>query len=105
MNFRVLQLIAGEEEAISLAGDNLIVDLDLSEENLPLGSRLKIGDGVVLEMTAESHNGCGKFSSRYGQQACEFVNSPQGKRLKLRGRFARVIEAGTIRDGDSVAKA
>jgi MOSC domain len=103
MNARLLRLIAGHEEAICLAGDNLIVDLDLSEANLPAGSRLAIGS-VVLELTDLPHTGCTKFSSRYGQEACLFVNSPQGKQLHLRGRYAQIVAGGTISIDDTVSK-
>jgi MOSC domain-containing protein YiiM len=103
MNARILRLIAGQEEAICLAGDNLIVDLDLSEDNLPTGSRLAIGD-VVLEISDVSHTGCAKFSSRYGQEARQFVNSPRGKQLHLRGRYAKIVAGGTIHVGDVVRK-
>ena len=103
MNARVLRSIAGQEEAICLAGDNLIVDLDLSEANLPTGSRLVIGP-VVLEISELSHTGCSKFSSRYGQAARLFVNSPRGKELHLRGRYARIVEGGAISVGDQATK-
>jgi len=103
MNARLLRLIADQPEAMCLAGDNLIIDFDLSEENLPTGSRLAIGQ-VVLEITALAHTGCTKFSKRYGQQARQFVNSPRGKALHLRGRYARIVAGGTIAVGDSVLK-
>ncbi len=104
MNARILRLIAGDENAMGLAGDNLILDFDLAENKLPAGSRLRIGAHVVLEITAQSHTGCGKFARRYGSQACEFVNSPQVQHLNLRGRFARVVEGGTVQVGDPIAK-
>jgi len=103
MNARLLRLIAGREEAMCLAGDNLIVDLDLSEQNLPTGSRVAIGQ-VVLEISDLSHTGCTKFSKRYGQQARLFVNSPRGKELHLRGRYARIVTNGAIAVGDTVRK-
>lgn len=104
MNVRILRLIAGSEDAIHLAGDNLIVDLDLSEKNLPAGSHLQIGKDVVLELTTQPHTGCKKFSSRYGQAALQFVNGPQGKPLNFRGRYARVVQSGIILVGDSAVK-
>ena len=63
MNARFLRQIAGHDDAVALAGDNLIVDLDLSEENLPPGSRLAIGESVVVEINGEPHTGCGKISA------------------------------------------
>jgi len=104
MNSRVLQTIAGSEDAMSLAGDNLLVDLDLSAENLPAGTQLKIGAQVVIEISAEKHTGCWKFSQRYGADAKKFVNHPDRKRLHLRGRYGRIIEGGTIQVGDIIVK-
>lgn len=104
MNARILRLIAGAKDAMCLAGDNLIVDLDLSTENLPAGSHLQIGDQVVLELTDQPHTGCGKFSHRYGASAFAFVNGSHGKLHNLRGRYARILQGGTIRAGDSLQR-
>lgn len=104
MNARLLKQIAGEEENMCLAGNNLIVDLDLGEKNLPVGSRLAIGPEVVLEISDLPHTGCSKFANRYGAEARTFVNSERGKALHLRGRYARVIRGGLVRVGDSVSK-
>jgi hypothetical protein len=104
MNARYLRQIAGNDDRLCLAGDNLIVDLDLSEENLPAGSRLAIGEEVVIEITNQAHTGCSKFESRYGKEARAFTNNSRGKELHLRGRYAQVIAGGTIRVGDAVRK-
>lgn len=104
MNYRVLELIAGNSAAMPLAGDNLIFDLDLSEENLPAGSRLNIGSQVILELTAVPHTGCGKFQKRYGKAAREFVNGDLGSKHSLRGRMATIVQAGTIAVGDRIEK-
>jgi MOSC domain-containing protein YiiM len=103
MNARTIALIAQEEARWPLAGDNLYVDLDLSATNLPAGTRLRIGS-AALEITAIPHNGCKKFAERFGVEATRFVNSQEGKRLHLRGIYARIIEPGTITVGDLVAK-
>lgn len=103
MNARVIALLAQSRDRWPLAGDQLLVDLDLSEENLPPGSRLAIG-AAIIEVTAEPHTGCAKFAARYGRAAAKFVNSPAGKRHHLRGINAKVVQPGTIREGDAVRK-
>ena len=86
-----------------LAGDQLYVDLDLSEANLPPGSRLQVGSAVI-EVTAMPHLGCAKFCARYGRDALRFVNSSAGKALRLRGLNARIVVGGTVRPGDILTK-
>jgi len=103
MNARLVQLLAGSEDRWALAGDQLYVDLDLSQDNLPVGSRLQIGEAVV-EITPKAHTGCKKFVQRYGMDAMLFVNSEDGKALRLRGVYARTVKGGAIRAGDRVAK-
>jgi hypothetical protein len=103
MNARILRLVSGGVERISLAGDNLIVDLDLSERNIAPGQRLAVGE-AVLEASDVAHTGCRKFMERYGREAVKLVNSAEGKRLHLRGLYASVIEAGVVRVGDPVRK-
>ena len=103
MSARAAALVAGDRERWPLAGDQLYVDLDLSGENLPPGTRLGIGS-AVLEVTDEPHTGCKKFTERFGLDAMVFVNSPEGRALNLRGINTRVVEAGTVRVGDDVTK-
>ena len=45
MNARAVALLAGSPERRALAGDQLYLDLDLSEANLPAGTRLELGVG------------------------------------------------------------
>jgi len=103
MNARAIDLIAGGRERWPLAGDQLYVDLDLSVENLPVGTRLVVGT-AALEITAELHTGCAKFSARFGSAALRFVNGAAGRPLRLRGVNARVAEPGTVARGDTIAK-
>lgn len=99
MNARVIDLVAGAPERWPLAGDQLFIDMDLSGETLPAGTRLALGSAVI-EVTSQPHTGCGKFVSRFGVAAMKFVNSPVGRELNLRGINARVVQGGTIRKGD-----
>lgn len=103
INARLLALIEPDRERWPLAGDQLVVDLDLGESNLPPGTRLAIGSAVI-EITAEPHTGCAKFSRRFGSAALRFINSPVGRSLHLRGVNARVVTPGTVRAGDAVRK-
>jgi hypothetical protein len=103
MNSRVIDLIAQDKDRWQLAGDQLFVDLDLSETNLRPGIRLAIGSAVI-EVTAIPHTGCRKFMARFGANAMKFVNSRVGKELHLRGINAKVVQAGVIRVGDVIKK-
>jgi hypothetical protein len=101
MNARVIALLAQESSRWALAGDQLYLDLDLSEANLPPGARLALGTAVI-EVTDQPHRGCAKFRARFGADALRFVNSAIGRELRLRGLNARVVAAGTVRPGDQV---
>jgi hypothetical protein len=103
MNARVTALVARERERWSLAGDQLYLDMDLSKENLPAGSRIQVGS-AVLEVSPLPHTGCHKFVSRFGMDAMKFVNSEIGKQLCLRGINAKVVQAGTVRVGQTAKK-
>ena len=103
MNARTIALIAQDEARWPLAGDNLFVDLDLSADNLPPGTRLSVG-ATLLEITAVPHKGCKKFAQRYGVDATRFVNSRDRLRLHLRGIYARILQPGVVAVGDAVAK-
>jgi MOSC domain-containing protein YiiM len=99
----LLDLIA-EPERWALAGDNLLVDIGLDMDGLPAGSRLAIGDTLVVQISELPHTGCAKFSARFGSDALRFINSPEGRRLRLRGVNAKVVVPGTISVGDPVRR-
>lgn len=103
MNARAVALVAQVRERWALAGDQLYVDLDLSEGNLPAWTKLALGSAII-EVTDQPHTGCAKFVARFGVDAMKFVNSPVGRSLRLRGLNARVVQPGTIRVGDTVRK-
>ncbi len=103
MNARVIALLAQKKERWALAGDQLYMDLDLSAENVPPGTRLSLGEAVI-EVTDQPHTGCKKFAARFGLDALKFISSPVGKQLQLRGINAKVIRTGAIRIGNTVKK-
>ena len=103
MNARVIALVAQEKDRWPLAGDQLFIDMDVSQENLPPGTRLALGSAVI-EVTDQPHLGCKKFAARFGLDALMFVNSPVGRQLQLRGVNAKVAQPGVIRVGDLVKK-
>ncbi len=101
MNATAAELVAAGRVPISEAGDNIYVDFDIGAENLPVGSRIAIGD-ATLEVTATPHTGCSKFAGRFGQDALRWVNWRHWRDRRLRGVNCRVIEGGTVRVGDPV---
>ena len=96
----VAELIANSQP-LTLFGDNLILELDLSAANLPIGSRVRAG-GAMLEVTPMPHNGCGKFQNRFGEDARTFVSKPDLRHRNLRGIYLRVVKEGEVRVNDVV---
>ncbi len=103
MNSRLAALVTNGKARWPLAGDQLYADLDLSYENLPVGQQLAVGT-AVLEITAELHKGCAKFRARFGDDALKFISNDEGRRLNLRGIYARVVQAGVVSVGDEIRK-
>ncbi len=104
MNARYLDLIAdGDRDRWPLAGDQLVVDLDLSQEALQPGDRLRVGE-VVVEVTPHPHRGCVKFRDRFGVDAVRVANGALGAPMRLRGLHVRVIQDGTVRVGDAITR-
>jgi hypothetical protein len=96
----VAELIANGQP-LTLFGDQLFVDLDVSAGNLPTGTRLRVGEALV-EMTAEPHDGCRKFQQRFGADALRFAQARETRGENRRGVYWRVLEAGLARVGDAV---
>ena len=103
INSRLVDAVSGSKSRWELAGDQLVVDIDLSHENLPVGSRLQIGSALV-ELTAEPHTGCVKFASRFGNPALRFVSGPVAMQQRRRGANAKIVKSGTVRVGDVATK-
>jgi MOSC domain-containing protein YiiM len=104
MSTRVLAAIEPDAARWPLAGDQVLLDLDLSEENLPVGTRLLVGEAEV-EVTALPHTGCAKFAARFGHDALRWISTHEGRALRMRGMYVQVVRSGTVRTGDTVRKA
>jgi hypothetical protein len=104
MSTRVLAAIEPDRSRWPLAGDQLLLDLDLSETNLPAGTRLTVGD-AMLEVTDLPHTGCAQFSARFGADALRWISTPTGRANRMRGMYVRIVTGGTVRVGDIVRKA
>jgi hypothetical protein len=96
----VARLIANGQP-LSLFGDNLLVELDLSRENLPAGTCLRAGT-ATLEVTPEPHDGCTKFADRFGRGALALTADRRLRHLQLRGIYMRVVGAGEVGVGDEI---
>lgn len=96
----VAALIANGQP-LTVFGDNLFVDFDISNANLPVGTRLRVGE-AILEVTPHLHNGCVKFKARFGKDALNFVNAKPTRDQNLRGIYWKVIEAGEAGIGSTI---
>jgi MOSC domain-containing protein YiiM len=96
----IAELIANGQP-LTLFGDNLFVDLDLSAANLPTGTRLRVGGAIAL-VTPKPHNGCLKFKDRFGGDALRFVSQKPTRDQNLRGIYWRVAEPGEVCVGDPI---
>ena len=103
MNSRLIHMLAGDKSRWAEAGDQLFVDIDISQDNLPPGTRLQIGE-VVMEISPLPHTGCTKFARRFGGPARKWIMSESGVLERRRGVYARVIEDGVIKVGDRIQK-
>ncbi len=105
MDSRVAELISGDPEPSSWArcGDQLYLDLDISEANMPAGTRIGIGE-VVLEIQSQPHTGCSQFREWWGDEALRFISTERGLARRMRGANTTVLRSGTVRPGDIARK-
>ncbi len=102
MNVHVLRSVAGDDpERMALAGDNLLVDLDLTEANLPVGALLDIGS-ARLRVTPLPHRPCGKFVQRFGATAAKKIARANRRGLRGRGVLCEIVRGGRVAVGDSI---
>lgn len=100
---RVLDLVWRDRETVLHPGDTFIADMDLSEENLPVGQLLQVGD-AVLRVSNVFNDGCVKWKARYGADAKAWITAPGHPMLRLRGVLCSVERDGRIANGDQLIK-
>jgi hypothetical protein len=103
MPWRVLDLVWRERNPLGYPGDNIAVDMNLTTENLPVGTLLAVGT-AVLRISDEPNDGCAKWKVRCGRAAYDWVTAPAHLPLRLRGLFCSVEKDGTVRLGDMIRR-
>jgi hypothetical protein len=101
LSSRVMDLVWRERDRVTYPGDTIAVDLNLTAENLPVGTLLSAGS-AVLRVSAEPNDGCAKWKVRCGRAAYDWVTAAAHLPLRLRGLFCSVEEDGDVRLGDRI---
>lgn len=100
---RVLDLVWRARDSVPHPGDSFIVDMDLSEANLPVGQLLQAGT-AVLRVSEVFNDACVKWKARYGAAAKHWVTAPGHPPLRLRGLLCSIETDGVVRRGDRLRK-
>ncbi|MFM7444499.1 MAG: MOSC domain-containing protein [Tabrizicola sp.] len=103
MPWRVLDLVWRQRDVVTHPGDNIAVDMNLTEENLPVGTLLSAGT-AVLRVSAEPNDGCVKWKVRYGPAAYAWIIRKDHLPLRLRGLYCSVEQDGALRLGDQLRR-
>jgi hypothetical protein len=88
-------------QPLELHGDNLYLNLELSSENLPAGTLVRLGKALT-RVTPQAHNGCKKWVQRFGLDAMQLNLAPAYRHLHFRGIYLQVVEDGAVHVGDPV---
>ena len=100
---RVLDCVWQEGDEVAYPGDSMIVDMDMSEANLPIGSRLQIGSAII-QVSDVFNDACTKWAARYGKQSRQWINLPDNLPLRLRGILCLVVQDGKVNRTDRLQK-
>ena len=106
MNARFAALITGDAgpDAWAQAGDQLYVDLDLSQENLPAGLPAGRGQRHHRDLCRSRIRAAPSSSPASDSDAMRLANSERGRDLRLRGANAVVVRSGVVHTGDVARK-
>lgn len=100
---RVLDLCWRNRDKIDHPGDQIVADLNMSLDNLPANSLLRVGTAVLC-VSDLWNGGCAKWRARCGRPAYDWIRDPKNERLRLRGIFCSVEEDGEVGIGDRIVK-
>jgi len=100
---RVLDLVWRDRSSVIHPGDSFIVDMELSEANLPVGQLLRVGT-AVLQVSDVFNDGCVKWKVRYGEAAKDWIVAPGHRELRLRGVLCSIVKDGEMKAGDQLTK-
>jgi hypothetical protein len=100
---RVLDLVWRERDRVAHPGDNIAVDMSLSETDLPVGTLLAVGT-AILRVSDVPNDGCAKWKVRCGRPAYDWIVTPSGLRQRLRGLYCSVERDGEVRLGDTMRR-
>jgi len=100
---RVAETVIPDMENSLHPGDPIIADMDLSEANMPVGTRLQAGTAVI-EVTDAYNEACVKWKTRYGSDAKDWIVVPENRPLRLRGILCRIVQDGVVQATDSLVK-
>lgn len=100
---RVLDLLWRDREKITFPGDTIIADLNVTLDNMPVGTRLQVGDAVV-EVSDLWNEGCAKWKVRMGRDAHAWTSAPEHEPLRLRGVYCRIVSDGDVKLGERITK-
>jgi hypothetical protein len=103
MNWQVLELVWRDRDTVPHPGDNIAVDMNLTEANLPVGTLLQAGT-AILRVSDEPNDGCVKWKVRCGRAAYDWVTHPDHLPLRLRGLYCAVAQDGEMRLGDALRR-
>jgi len=100
---RVLDLVWRDRDTVIHPGDTFVADMDLSEENLPVGQLLRVGS-TILRVSDVFNEGCVKWKARYGAAAKDWIVAPGHPVLRLRGVLCSIARDGQVANGDILTK-
>lgn len=100
---RVLDLCWRDRDNVIYPGDTMIADMNLGEENLPVGQRIQAGT-AILEVGSKFNDACAKWKVRHGRESFDWINKPDNIQHRLRGVLCKIVQDGVVRVGDVLRK-